>query len=324
MTVDEQNTAHILRTIARDERIKEAVLQSPQLYPLLLAAAKRYVTGETREDAMAVATRLESMGYQLSIEQIGENIMNVEAAKQVQLEFLALTKDCEQLHASVGISFDLSNLGLLTQPETAFAHVDELAEVAKQSGQYLMISMEESAKTEAIVSMYERLAQRHENLGITIQAHLHRSLEDIKRVAGLPGKVRLVKGAFMEPHEIALPRSTELNERYLQLADICLQAGKPCSFATHDQWLVEALRQRDYVSRANVEMELLYGVRPELASSLREQGVVVRIYLTYGTKWFLYLCHRLAEYPPHVHQAIADMFDPSRINDAAYRVATYK
>ncbi|GED68777.1 proline dehydrogenase [Brevibacillus reuszeri] len=324
MTVDEQQTAHILRTIARDERIKEAVLHSPQLYPLLLAAAKRYVTGETREEAMAVAYRMTNKGYRLSVEQIGENTMEADDTKQVKQEFLALIKDCEKLGVSAGISFDLSHLGLLVDPELAYAHVDEMAEEARKSGQYLMISMEESVKTEAIVSMYERLAQRHENVGITIQAHLHRSLEDITRVVKLPGKVRLVKGAFMEPQEIAQPRSQELNERYLQLADICVQAGVPCSFATHDQWLVEALAQREYVSRAHVEMELLYGVRPELAAALREQGIPVRIYLTYGTKWFLYLCHRLAEYPPHVHQAIADMFDQTRIHDAAYELVFHK
>lgn len=320
MTVDERNTARILRTIARDERIKEALLQSPQLYSLLMAAAKRYVTGETRGEAMAVANRLERMGYRLSVEHIGENTRDAETAEQAKQEFLALTDECAKLQAPTGISFDLSHLGLLLQLEMAFAHAEEMAVRAMQQGQYLMISMEESAKTEAIVSLYERLAQRHENVGITLQAHLHRSLDDMKRVLRLPGKVRLVKGAFMEPQEVALPRSTELNERYLQLAELCVQSGNPCSFATHDERLIEALQQRDYLTREHAELELLYGVRPELASALHAQEIPVRLYLTYGTEWYLYVCHRIAEHPAHVHQAIADMFEPERMHDAVYEI----
>ncbi|MBY0085964.1 proline dehydrogenase family protein [Brevibacillus sp. M2.1A] len=318
MTPEERRTADILRTIARDERIKEAVRTSPLLYPLLLTAAKRYVTGETRADAIKIAQRLEKLGYRLSMEHIGENTLDSQIVHEAQREFLALTTDCSQLHTPVGISFDLSHLGLLLDKELAFAHVEELAERARHSGHYLMISMEESTKTEAIISMYERLAQRHENVGITIQAHLHRSLDDVKRVLGLPGKIRLVKGAFKEPQEIALGRSVELNERYLELADMCVRAGRECSLATHDQAIVDALDGRDYLHRPNVEVELLYGVRPDLAHVLREKGVTVRLYLTYGTEWYLYLCHRLAEHPPHVHQAIADMFDTSRLQDVGY------
>ncbi|MFD2089169.1 proline dehydrogenase family protein [Brevibacillus brevis] len=245
-------------------------------------------------------------------------MLDLQVVHEAQQEFLALIADCFQLHTPVGISFDLSHLGLLLDQELAFAHVEELAERARHSGQYLMISMEESTKTEAIISMYERLVHRHENVGITIQAHLHRSLDDVKRVLELPGKIRLVKGAFKEPQEIALARSVELNERYLELADICVQSGRECSLATHDQAIVDELARQDYLHRPNVEVELLYGVRPELAHALREKGVQLRLYLTYGTEWYLYLCHRLAEHPPHVHQAIADMFDPARLQDVGY------
>ncbi|MFS0918879.1 proline dehydrogenase family protein [Brevibacillus sp. 179-C 1.1 NHS] len=318
MTPEERRTAEILRTIARDERIKEAVRTSPVLYPLLLAAAKRYVTGETRADAITIAKRVEKMGYRLSVEYMGENTLDSQVVEEAQQEFRALTLDCSQLHTAVGVSFDLSHLGLLLEPKMAYAHVEELAEQARQQGQYLMISMEESTKTEAILSVYERLAQRHENVGITIQAHLHRSMEDIQRVLALPGKIRLVKGAFKEPQEVALARLMELNERYLELAELCIRSGHECSLATHDQAIVDELARREYLLRPNVEVELLYGVRPELAHAMREKGVPVRLYLTYGTEWYLYVCHRLAEHPPHVHQAIADMFDPTRIHDIGY------
>lgn len=320
MTDQEKMTAHVLKAIARDAGMKEFVQNTPKLYRMLLTAAKRYVTGETREDAMRVAARLKQSGYLLSVEHIGENTMDRGEAQLAKQEFLQLATDCSRLDTMANISFDLSHLGLLFQPKTAFEHVAEMAECAKAHGQYLMISMEESAKTEAILQMYERLTERHDNIGITLQAHLHRSVADLKRLLHLPGKIRLVKGAFQEPPELALARSTELNERYLLLADMCVEAGHECALATHDQALVDVLNERGYWQCPQVEAELLYGVRPELARDLRKRGVPVRLYLTYGTEWYLYLCHRLAEYPPHVHQAIADMFDPSRIDDASYDV----
>lgn len=318
MTIDEQGTAEVLRTIARDERIKQAVLQSGSLYALLLAAAKRYVTGEKREDALAVAEELEAKGYRLSVEYIGENTSEAVACEQAKNEFIALIEGCSARQSPVGISFDLSHVGLSVSEELAFAHVEEMADEAARRGHQVMISMEESAKTEAILAVYERLAQRHENIGITIQAHLHRSVEDVERALALPGKIRLVKGAFKEPQEIALARSAELNERYLQLAGMCMQAGHSCAFATHDQAIVDELLEREYLTQPHGELELLYGVRPKLAQSMRQKGVPVRLYLTYGTEWYLYLCHRLAEYPPNVHKAIADMFDPSRTSKAGY------
>ncbi|HBZ79116.1 MULTISPECIES: proline dehydrogenase family protein [Brevibacillus] len=318
MNNQEKQTAHVLKTIARDESIKQFVQSTPQLYKLLLSAAKRYVTGETREEAMHIAARLKQWGYQTSIEYIGENTLDEAAAQLAKREFLQVAKDCSRLDTAANISFDLSHLGLLIQPKTALEHVKEMAECAKAHGQYLMISMEESEKTEAILQIYERLTERHANVGITLQAHLHRSVDDLKRLLHLPGKIRLVKGAFQEPQQLALPRSPELNERYLQLAERCVEAGHDCALATHDQAIVAALCERGYLQRPNVELELLYGVRPELARELRKKGLPVRVYLTYGTEWYLYLCHRLAEHPAHVHQAIADMFDPTRIRDSEY------
>lgn len=318
MTVDERTTAEVLRTVARDEKIKKAVLQSPPLYQLLLAAAKRYVAGETRKEAVALAKRLEAKGYRLSVEYIGENTMEESGCIQAKNELVGVIDDCTQLESAVGVSFDLSHIGLMVQPELAFANAEELARMAKRQGQYLMISMEESSKTADILSLYERLAKRHENVGITIQAHLHRSMDDLQKVLELPGKIRLVKGAFKEPREVALERSYELNERYFMLADMCVQSGHVCSFATHDSSIVEELHRRGYLTQPQVEMELLYGVRPELAQSLLKKDVPVRLYVTFGTEWYLYLCHRLAEYPPNVHLAIADMFEPKRVDSVSY------
>jgi proline dehydrogenase len=318
MTVEQQLAADALRTIARDERLKAHVLDSPPFYRMLSAAAKRYVAGETRDEAVAVARRLSGRGYRISLEYIGENTREREECIRAKEEFVALIGEAGRQGLMADICFDLSHIGLTADAEMAFAHADEMAFLASQSGQYLMVSMEESDKTESIWKLYERLAARHGNVGITVQAHLHRSLADLPRLLKLPGKIRLVKGAFKEPQSIALPRSRELNERYVRMIEACVGAGHPCSIATHDEAIIQIARERGYFALPHVEAEMLYGIRPELAKTTKRWGAATRLYVTYGREWYLYLCHRLAEHPPNLYTALADMADPTRLQRDPY------
>lgn len=318
MTGDERKTAEVLRRIARDPQAKQAVLESPFLYKLLMGAARRYVAGDTREELVEKAKELNERGYLLSLEYIGENTEELAEVRQAKEHYIQVIRDCAGVIQPAGISFDLSHLGLLIDSELAYQQADEIAREALEQGQYLMISMEESAKTEAILQIYERLASRYEHVGITLQAQLHRTMNDLERVLTLPGKIRLVKGAFQEAAEVALPRSGQLNERYVQLAERCAAADRALSIATHDSLLLEELERKGILETPSTELEMLYGVRPELAKHMRERGRKVRLYLTYGREWYLYLCHRLAENPPNVHLAIADIAEPQRTAFLSY------
>ncbi|MEJ8548867.1 proline dehydrogenase family protein, partial [Brevibacillus borstelensis] len=206
----------------------------------------------------------------------------------------------------------------LVDEKLALEHAKELARCAEQYGQYLMISMEELAKTSAIYRVYEQLASRMDNVGITVQAHLHRTHDDLPRLIALPGKIRLVKGAFKEAPEVALPRSAELRERYLTLAEQIVRHGHPISIATHDEQIVKAALEREYLDHARAELEMLYGVREEAARELLAKGTAIRLCFTYGNEWYLYLCHRLAEHPPNLYRAFADMLEPGRAGVEMY------
>jgi proline dehydrogenase len=310
--------ADVLKTIARSEAIKEYVQRSPELYRLLYAAARRFVTGETAEAALETADRLSACGYRVSLEYIGENTVDRAACREAQAAFLRLIDEAGRRQVDAAVSFDLSHIGLSLDPGLAEAHLREMAEAASLQGVTLMISMEESAKTERILRLYQKIASLHANVGITVQAHLHRSPADLTRLLTLPGRIRLVKGAYKEPAEVALPRGEELNLRYLQLVERCVAAEHPISIATHDPQLIRLMEQKGYLHLPFVEMEMLYGIQPELSKQLLEQGVKLRIYLTYGTEWYLYLCHRLAEYPPNLFVALVDMQDPARTAQIPY------
>ncbi|PJO44329.1 proline dehydrogenase family protein [Lysinibacillus xylanilyticus] len=300
-----------LKSAARDEQMKHAVQQSMELYPLLWKAAKRYVTGEKKKDALQMALKLIAKDYQVSIEFIGENTTDLVECQKVKDEFLQLIERMGASSMKQTVSLDLSHIGLSINAELAYKHLVELARKANQYEITLMISMEESSKTSDILDIYKKVASQFSNVGITLQVHLYRTEEDIQQLIQYPGKVRLVKGAFQEPIDVALQRSEALNERYLLFAEQLINANHPISIATHDDVLIQEMEQRQYFNQSNVEIEMLYGIRPDLIHQLKAKGCRCKVYLTYGSEWYLYLCHRLAEYPENLFLAIADIINPS-------------
>lgn len=303
----EKQFADALKSVARNLEIKEYIQQSPELYPLFQSAAKRFVTGESREDGLSVGDLLINKGYLISLEFIGENTTNKEECVQAKDEFIASMRECGNRGISSRISFDLSHIGLSVDPELAYQNLLEMAKEAQSYNLSLMISMEESAKTDQILSLYKRVVVEYDNVGVTLQAQLHRTLDDLKELLNYPGAIRIVKGAYQEPSDICIPRSDKLDQRYLELVDLCVNASQQVSIASHDEAIYKRIVERGYLKNPYVEAEMLYGIRPELCKELKDKGLPVRVYLTYGVEWYLYLTHRIAEYPPNIYVAITDM-----------------
>lgn len=305
------NAARALKNLARNEQVKTYIQESPELYPLLLKAAQRYITGESREEGLLKAQQLLSKGYRVSLEFIGENTSNREECARAKDEYVALINEMGQFPQSSTVSFDLSHLGLSINRQLAYDYLCELGKTAKQYNVTLMISMEESAKTDAILDIYKRAVQHYSNIGLTIQAHLYRSVQDIQELLNYPGKIRLVKGAYQESTEVAFGRSEALNQQYLALLTTLIEAKHPVSIATHDEGLIREMITREFLNKKHVEVEMLYGIRADLLKELKNQDVKTGVYLTYGKEWYLYLCHRIAEFPPNVYRALNDITSDS-------------
>jgi len=172
-----------------------------------------------------------------------------------------------------------------------------------------MISMEGSERTSDIIEIHRRLCKHFDNVGITLQAYLYRTAHDLVSALELPGRIRLVKGAYEEPADLALPRGDSLDTVYRDSMEILLASGHSCSIATHDPVLLDHAHtfiQQNNLDQKNIEFEMLYGVTPNRLQTMRDRGYHTRVYLPYGQEWYLYLCHRLAEYPPGIYQATAD------------------
>ncbi|GAJ98968.1 proline dehydrogenase family protein [Geomicrobium sp. JCM 19055] len=307
MSVVELEFAKSMKSVARNLEVKEYIQHSDPLFSLFQRAAKRFVAGETRDDALMVGEELLSKGYRISLEFIGENTTSYEACVRAKEEFLALIAACRENELEARISFDLSHIGLLVDLEFAEENLRELAQAAEQQDIHLMISMEESSKTDDILAVYKNVAFDYTNVGVTIQAHLHRSKSDLETLLLFEGPVRIVKGAYEEPEDLHIARSDALNERYVELVRMCVKERKAVSIASHDEDILSHIQEKEYFSYEWIEAEFLYGIRPELSESLKADGAAVRIYLTYGSEWYLYLVHRIAEYPPNIYQAFTDL-----------------
>lgn len=308
-----------LKSIARRNDLKSYVENSPQLKGMLQLAAARYVAGEMRQDGLEAARKLAAKGYATSLEYIGENTTDVSECEAAAEELLGLIQQVGQNGATGRVSFDLSHIGLVLDTELAYSHLMKLAEQAQKVAVELFISMEESSKTERILSVYKRAVSVYPNIGITLQAQLKRTPEDLAALQGTPSRIRIVKGAYQEPDDCMLPRSSELNSRYVQLVESSIHQGHRVSIATHDELILEELLEQKGLLNSGAEFEMLYGIRPDLSSRLKAAGYPVRIYLTYGHEWYLYLCHRIAEYPPNLFQAVIDTVS----NDAVESVHAY-
>lgn len=302
-----QLVIQVLKSAARNHQMKDAFLLSNELYPLLWKAARRYVAGEGRTEAIAIAKNMSTKDYRFSLEFIGENTVDLEECQKATKEFMALIEELGKISMKQTVSFDLSHIGLSINKEVAYSHLLQLVQQANKHDVLLMISMEESSKTEDIITVYKKVAAQYSNIGITLQAHLYRTELDIQELAQYPGKIRIVKGAFQEPSTIALERSEALNSRYLQYVDYLIKLTHPISIATHDESIIQVMEQRQYLQQANVEIEMLYGIRTDLLQSLKGKGYNCKVYLPYGQDWYLYLCHRLAENPENLYLALADI-----------------
>lgn len=191
----------------------------------------------------------------------------------------------------------------------AFENASRLAEAATLAGTEMMISMEGSERTSAVLDMHRRLSERFENVGITLQAFLYRTEKDLAAVFERPGKIRLVKGAFEEPPDVACARGEKLDTFYSEAMQTLLERGHSCSIATHDAAMLnyahEFAQQRELDPQL-FEFEMLHGATPDRLKQMLDSGYRVRDYLPYGREWYLDVCHRLAEYPPNIYRALAE------------------
>ncbi len=309
-TISSFQAAERLRAMALNEDLKAHVMSTPPLAHIARTVAARYIGGETIDEAFARVPSIQKRGHALSFEIVGESVRDATVADSETNRFLALADRIADNRLPSTLSLDLSHVGLVVDPELGYRNASRIAEATEASGIEMMISAEGSDRTDLVLDTYERLSRDFPTVGITVQARLHRTSADFERVMGLPGRVRLVKGAFLEPEDVAFPSdSNELEDAYLTLAEKLIVSGHPGSIATHDKTIVSVLRSThgEKIRTHPIEFEMLLGLGTSTLDELHQAGYPTREYVVFGTEWWLYALNRIAEKPERVYTAIADV-----------------
>lgn len=271
-------------------------------------AVSRFMPGETLDDALSAARALGGRRMGAILTFLGENITDAAEADAVARHYLDAIEKVREAGLDAEVSVKLTQLGLDLGPDLALAHVDRLAARAGDHGKRLWIDMEDSRYTGATLELYRRLRQGRSNAGLCLQSYLRRTAADLESLIPLGAAIRLVKGAYKEPAEVAFPRKRDVDESYFALARRLLseeagRAGVYAALGTHDTELIRRIAAHALsagVSKDRYEFELLFGIQTAEQARLTEEGQRVRVLISYGSFWFPWYMRRLAERPANV------------------------
>jgi proline dehydrogenase len=268
--------------------------------------SSRFVAGKTVEEVLTAAAAVNHQGMSCSLDSLGENVHSPQEARQAADVYHRLLDAIEQRHLDANVSVKLTQMGMDLDPELAFSLAAALVEHAAAANTFVRIDMEGSAYTQATIDMVSKLHYGNGNrgrVGVVIQAYLYRSQADIDRLLAEKIRIRLCKGAYQEPANLAFPEKADVDRNFVRLMQSMLPGGVYHGIATHDEKMIEATRRfakERGITADEFEFQMLYGVRRDLQKSLVAAGYRVRVYIPFGTDWYPYFMRRLAERPANL------------------------
>jgi proline dehydrogenase len=274
-----------------------------QRYGFRLGAA-RFVAGETFDEAVPVLRRLNASGLLTNTTLLGEGVRDEAETRSVVAAYREVLDRIQAEQLRTNVALKLTHLGLSIDEELAYRNVAELVEHAAQRANFVRIDMEESSHVDATLRIYRRLREEgHTKVGVALQAYLFRSEDDLAVLLPLAPNLRLVKGAYLEPPEVAYPQKRDVDAAYVSLLETSLRGEGFTALATHDERLIEhaiSFAREHGIPSERFQFQMLYGVRSRLQLDLVRRGFDVLVATPYGPEWYRYLMRRLAERPANV------------------------
>jgi proline dehydrogenase len=275
-------------------------------YRFVKRATRRFMPGETIEDAITEAQTLQARGIRTTFTLLGENVETADEADAVAAHYLGVLERIRAQQLEAEISIKLTQLGLDQDPEGARDRVERLA-LACESGSLVWIDMESSRYVDPTLALFRALREQQASVGLCVQAYLFRTKQDLEDLLDVNPAIRLVKGAYKEPAELAFPRKRDVDRNYVELTRVLLQAraeggGRPV-IATHDlRMIAEAQRIAGELGlpASDYEISMLYGIQSDAQDRLAREGQAVRTLIAYGSAWFPWYMRRLAERPANL------------------------
>lgn len=274
--------------------------------------ARRFIAGETAEEAIDAARALEARGLLLTLDYLGESVRTMEEATAATKAYVRLMEVLVASGIERNVSLKLTQLGVDVDRATCVDNLRRILEPAQRHGFFVRIDMENSPYTDVTLEVFETLwQQQYRNIGVALQSCLHRTERDVRRMNELGARVRLVKGAYKEPPAVAYQLKAEVDAAYVRLMRLLLDEGTYPAIATHDESMIAATRgyaAEQGIGKDRFEFQMLYGIRRDLQMALAGGGFRMRIYVPFGRQWFPYFMRRLGERPANVGFVIRALF----------------
>lgn len=272
------------------------------------AAVRRFMPGESLDDALAAADTLHEKGMGTILTLLGENVTRADEAEAVVRHYADSLDKISERGFDGDISIKPTQLGLDLDFERTYERYETLVRRAGELGRFVAVDMEDSSYVDATLQLYRRLRDKHANVALCLQAYLYRTPGDLESLLPLAPAIRLVKGAYKEPRELAYRSKREVDAKFLELADVLLQARKRdprvrAFFGTHDTRILDEIRHRAAASglaKDSFEIQMLYGIQSSAQTYLAAEGYTVRVLISYGESWFPWYMRRLAERPANI------------------------
>lgn len=278
--------------------------------PFILA--KRFVAAETFSETVPKIEQINEKGIRVTLDLLGENVSDRATADETTGTYIRLLREIREAGLKSTISIKLTMIGLDIDEKYCIDNLHSLLDEARKSDSFVRIDMEGSAYTEQTIDIFKQAMQKYGNIvGIVIQAYLHRTAKDLKELAELGADIRLCKGAYKEPADVALQSMTKIRDAFMIYAELLLSKTPYPRFATHDDNLIS--RIKNYTTNNNIakdrfEFQMLYGLREETMTDLARNGYNTRIYVPYGTMWFPYYKRRLMERRENIWFILKNLF----------------
>lgn len=273
----------------------------------------RFVAGETIDEVVPYIREINAENCTASFDHLNESVDNAgEANKEVE-EYLQILKRIDETGIRSNVSIKLTQFGLDLDPELAYKNARRVVLDAQQRGNFVRVDMEGSNVTQTTIDIFKRLRSEFglNDVGIVLQSYLRRTYDDAQELVKLPARIRICKGAYSEPPEVAFPDKKDTDDNYVKVMQLLLSSGVYHGIATHDPKMIDAtidFATREGIGKEKFEFQMLYGIRRDLQRQLARDGYNMRVYVPYGKHWYPYFMRRLAERPANIWFVMKNMF----------------
>ncbi len=271
----------------------------------------RFVAGDNLSDALATCQRINAEGIAVTLDHLGENVTSLAEAAASRDAYLRALTELGNLKINGNVSLKLTQFGMDLSLAECRANVEALVRQAAATGTFVRVDMESSEYTDRTLDLVVDLHTRYQATGTVIQAYLYRSRKDVEMLCARGIRVRLCKGAYLEPPTVAFKSKADVDRNYVELMNILLETGVYPAIATHDEKIVEQTKrfvESRHIPRDSFEFQMLYGIRRDIQKRLVNEGYRLRLYVPYGQAWYPYFMRRLAERPANVFFLARNLF----------------